>query len=78
VQKLLLSFYVNTKKKKPERLIFFRDGVSEGQIQHCLARELPQIKQACRVGMNSQILLVTSSEAFRTFVETDGFCSLCH
>ncbi|TFK24647.1 eukaryotic translation initiation factor 2C, partial [Coprinopsis marcescibilis] len=31
---------------KPRRLIFFRDGVSEGQFAHVLSRELPLIKEA--------------------------------
>ena len=51
VKNLLLRFYAKSPLKlKPERIVFFRDGVSEGQFQHCLTRELPQIKQACRVG----------------------------
>ncbi|GJE88333.1 protein argonaute [Phanerochaete sordida] len=31
----------------PKRLIFFRDGVSEGQFQQVLDTELPRIKAAC-------------------------------
>ncbi|KAG6902071.1 hypothetical protein C0995_004769 [Termitomyces sp. Mi166 len=31
----------------PKRLIFYRDGVSEGQFQHVLDSELPLIKEAC-------------------------------
>jgi len=30
----------------PKRIIFFRDGVSEGQFKHVLADELPKIKRA--------------------------------
>ena len=61
-QKLLLAFYRKT-TKKPERIVFFRDGVSEGQFQHCLAQELPQIKEACRAvsnddGYNPQVTFV--------------------
>ncbi|TFK69578.1 argonaute-like protein [Pluteus cervinus] len=31
----------------PKRIIFYRDGVSEGQFQHVLDQELPMIKAAC-------------------------------
>lgn len=33
VKKLLLAFYRACDKRKPERLIFYRDGVSEGQAR---------------------------------------------
>ena len=35
VKKLLLAFYRACDKRKPERLIFYRDGVSEGQARPC-------------------------------------------
>ncbi|KAJ7827595.1 Piwi domain-containing protein [Mycena leptocephala] len=35
-------------KKAPKRLIFYRDGVSEGQFQQVLDHELPLIKAACQ------------------------------
>ncbi|KAJ7737366.1 argonaute-like protein [Mycena metata] len=34
--------------KAPKRLIFYRDGVSEGQFQQVLDQELPLIKAACQ------------------------------
>ncbi|KAJ7878523.1 argonaute-like protein [Mycena olivaceomarginata] len=36
------------KPSAPKRLIFYRDGVSEGQFQQVLDNELPFIKQACQ------------------------------
>lgn len=33
---LLLEFYKKTGGKKPERIIFYRDGVADGQFQHVL------------------------------------------
>ncbi|KAJ7050401.1 argonaute-like protein [Mycena amicta] len=43
----------------PKRLIFFRDGVSEGQFQQVLDNELPLIKGACAdLGINPLITLV--------------------
>ncbi|KAF5387029.1 hypothetical protein D9615_002113 [Tricholomella constricta] len=53
--KKILSMYIGyrasvEKKPKPtapKRLIFFRDGVSEGQFQQVLDLELPLIKAAC-------------------------------
>ncbi|EIW61996.1 argonaute-like protein [Trametes versicolor FP-101664 SS1] len=42
--------YRNTIEKKAgsvRRIIFFRDGVSEGQFKHVLEYELPQLRAAC-------------------------------
>ncbi|CAI5508532.1 unnamed protein product [Closterium sp. Naga37s-1] len=47
VRDLLMEFY-QTAKRKPERIIFFRDGVSEGQFYQVLAYELEAVKAACR------------------------------
>nr|QUP51772.1 Ago2b [Locusta migratoria] len=43
----LKFFYRKTNGRKPERLIFYRDGVSEGQFAMVLKEELKQIKAAC-------------------------------
>jgi len=45
---LLLEFYKKTGGKKPERIIFYRDGVADGQFQHVLDQELPLLRKACR------------------------------
>ncbi|KDQ20590.1 hypothetical protein BOTBODRAFT_169326 [Botryobasidium botryosum FD-172 SS1] len=41
--------YYRTSGMLPRRIIFFRDGVSEGQFKQVVAHELPQIKRACEV-----------------------------
>ncbi|MCL7031071.1 hypothetical protein MKW94_024565, partial [Papaver nudicaule] len=46
VKELLLSFYEAT-GTKPERIIFYRDGVSEGQFYQVLYHELRSIRMAC-------------------------------
>ncbi|KAK9804830.1 hypothetical protein WJX72_007669 [[Myrmecia] bisecta] len=46
VKKLLLAFYRNT-RLKPAKLVFYRDGVSEGQFAEVQRAELPQIRAAC-------------------------------
>lgn len=43
VQELLQEFYRNT-KKRPERIIVYRDGVSEGQFDAVVREELPQVR----------------------------------
>jgi len=52
--KEVLTFYMTYREKvekqrelAPKRLIFYRDGVSEGQFRHVLDLELPLIQQAC-------------------------------
>ena len=46
--KLLKKFFDASKGRKPEKLIMFRDGVSEGQFLKVLSSELLAIKAACR------------------------------
>ena len=45
---LLKKFYERSNGRKPERLIMFRDGVSEGQFLTVLAKELMAIRDACK------------------------------
>lgn len=45
---LLLRFYINTNGKKPERILFYRDGVSEGQFEKVLKFELGALRAACQ------------------------------
>ena len=46
VKELLLQFYKST-RFKPNRIIFYRDGVSEGQFNQVLEHELIAVRQAC-------------------------------
>lgn len=44
---LLKRFHISTKGKKPERILFYRDGVSEGQFEYVLKHELNALRTAC-------------------------------
>ncbi|CAN6222538.1 unnamed protein product [Urochloa humidicola] len=46
IRELLCSFYKRT-SRKPGRIIFYRDGVSEGQFSHVLLHEMDAIRKAC-------------------------------
>ncbi|CAL9762150.1 unnamed protein product [Musa acuminata subsp. burmannicoides] len=46
IRELLLSFFRAT-KQKPHRIIFYRDGVSEGQFSQVLLHEMTAIRKAC-------------------------------
>lgn len=46
VKELLIQFYKST-RFKPTRIIFYRDGVSEGQFQTILSHELRAVREAC-------------------------------
>ena len=46
VHSLLLKFY-QKRKRLPEQIIYYRDGVSEGQFPAVLKNELPAIRRAC-------------------------------
>ncbi|KAI5005322.1 hypothetical protein ZWY2020_032565 [Hordeum vulgare] len=51
VKKLLLSFEQHS-KHKPQQLIFYRDGVSEGQFRMVLENEIPEIEKAWKALYN--------------------------
>ncbi|XP_043230773.1 protein argonaute-2-like [Amphibalanus amphitrite] len=48
VKELLIEFYKMNNRVKPQQIVFFRDGVSEGQFLQVIQYELEQIKEACR------------------------------
>ena len=45
--KNMLNKFHQAVKTKPQRIIFYRDGVSEGQFHHVMMYELDAIKKAC-------------------------------
>lgn len=45
--RLLKSFYERNNRNVPRSLIFYRDGVSEGQFQAVLEHEVEQLQRAC-------------------------------
>ncbi|RIA87406.1 Piwi domain-containing protein [Glomus cerebriforme] len=47
VKELLKTFY-QTCGRKPERILFYRDGVSEGQFKQVLEKEIYAIRAACQ------------------------------
>eukprot|EP00210_Caulerpa_lentillifera_P007585 g7245.t1 len=47
VKDLLLAFYRKNNGNKPEAILFYRDGVSQGEFQKVLDHEYHAIKQAC-------------------------------
>ncbi|XP_078436609.1 protein argonaute MEL1-like [Wolffia australiana] len=46
IRKHLLKFYQKV-RRKPDRIIFYRDGVSEGQFNEVLLYEVDAIRKAC-------------------------------
>ena len=47
VRELLIEFYKANGKLKPSKIIFYRDGVSEGQFDQVLAHEVRAVQEAC-------------------------------
>ncbi|KAJ1294155.1 hypothetical protein BS78_01G124300 [Paspalum vaginatum] len=47
IRELLVSFYRTNGNRKPARIIFYRDGVSEGQFNQVLLYEVDAIRKAC-------------------------------
>ncbi|GES81009.1 piwi domain-containing protein [Rhizophagus clarus] len=47
VKELLKAFY-QTCGSKPQRILFYRDGVSENQFEHVLKKEINAIRAACQ------------------------------
>lgn len=68
VKNTLIKFYQNV-KTKPERIIFYRDGLSEGQYHHVMMYEVSEMKKACaslEVGYNPLITYVVCQKRHHT------------
>jgi len=58
----------------PKRIIFYRDGVSEGQFKQVLEQELPLIKKACsdlRIDPKITIIVVGKRHHVRFFPQSE-------
>ncbi|KAE9402870.1 argonaute-like protein [Gymnopus androsaceus JB14] len=61
---MYINYRKNVEKKSPQsavpkRIIFYRDGVSEGQFKQVLEQELTALKKACTsLGINTQITFI--------------------
>ncbi|KAI0313364.1 argonaute-like protein [Amylostereum chailletii] len=71
--------YQNVVEKKanpaPKRIIFYRNGVSEGQFQHVLKRELPLIQAACeklKIKPKITMIVVNKGHHVRFFPRNPG------
>eukprot|EP00092_Neocalanus_flemingeri_P007368 GFUD01007955.1.p1 GENE.GFUD01007955.1~~GFUD01007955.1.p1 ORF type:complete len:1043 (+),score=306.14 GFUD01007955.1:186-3314(+) len=73
---LLIKFHAANKGRKPEKILMFRDGVSEGQFLTVLARELLAMREACKEleeGYEPQITYIVVQKRHHTrFFPTDG------
>lgn len=68
------EFVEKAKPVAPKRLIFYRDGVSEGQFQQVLDQELPLIKAACRehkINPTITLIVVGKRHHIRLFAAND-------
>ncbi|KAH8159658.1 hypothetical protein CIB48_g8589 [Xylaria polymorpha] len=71
-----LQLYQKHSKRLPQNIIIFRDGVSEGQYQQVLQKELPLIRRACErtypATQRAKISLIVSVKRHQTrFYPTD-------
>ncbi|XP_064651876.1 protein argonaute-2-like isoform X10 [Lineus longissimus] len=68
VKELLIQFYKST-RFKPARIIFYRDGVSEGKFPEVLQHELRAVREACvllEVGYQPGITFVAVQKRHHT------------
>lgn len=68
IRELLISFLKST-GQKPHRIIFYRDGVSEGQFSQVLLHEMVAIRKACEsleVGYAPRITFVVVQKRHHT------------
>ena len=47
VKELLVEFYKTNGRLKPSKILFYRDGVSEGQFDQVLVHEVRAVQEAC-------------------------------
>ena len=48
VKELLIEFIKTNEFRKPSKILFYRDGVSEGQFDQVLVHEVRAVQEACR------------------------------
>ena len=70
----LLSKFYQKRKQNPEQIIYYRDGVSEGQFPAVLNHELSAIRRACsklESGYEPQVTFIIAQKRHKTrlFVE---------
>lgn len=51
----LIKKYFKQTRNKPQRIVFYRDGVSEGQYAEVCRREIAALKSELRVRMFEQV-----------------------
>ena len=81
-KQLLLKFFEKNAGRKPEKIVMFRDGCSEGQFLTVLAKELVAMREACKEledGYEPAITyLVVQKRHHTRFVIVDIFFLLYH
>ncbi|KAI8463604.1 MAG: Piwi domain-containing protein, partial [Monoraphidium minutum] len=76
-QAMLLNFYKRSQQKKPQSIIYYRDGVDEGQFAAVLREEYMAIRAACQ-GLEAgyappiTFVVVQKRHATRLFPERGG------
>ena len=71
-----LMYWYKKHEKYPEKLLIYRDGVSEGQYQMVLDEELPQLRAACKSVYGEKelpciTLIVVGKRHHTRFYQTD-------
>ncbi|KAI0081731.1 argonaute-like protein [Panus rudis PR-1116 ss-1] len=75
---LYMRYRKNVEKARivsPKRIIFYRDGVSEGQFKQVLEHELPQLKDACaqlQINPTITVIVVGKRHHVRFFPKTQA------
>ncbi|XP_015751565.1 PREDICTED: protein argonaute-2-like isoform X2 [Acropora digitifera] len=76
VRELLIEFYKTNGRLKPSKILFYRDGVSEGQFDQVLVHEVRAVQEACmklEKGYQPRITFVVVQKRHHTrlFCEND-------
>ena len=52
-----LRYYHRMNEKLPEKILIYRDGVGDGQLETVRDYELPQVRDACKVNNNTYLYM---------------------
>ena len=52
-----LRYYHRMNEKLPEKILIYRDGVGDGQLETVRDYELPQVRDACKVNNNTYMYM---------------------
>ena len=77
MRETLLDFYTSSRKRKPDQIIIFRDGVSESQFNQVLIKLLRLLSSLTRSGTLKIMVIILRKTIILSFFSKD-LLTMCY